>query len=98
MDYEQVFQDKHIEERKVLVDVPGRDGKPIKAVRNPVLYDRGGPSIARLPPRIGEHSEEILLGAGYSAAEIEALVSNGVTRLGNRDGGRRMEQKARASA
>lgn len=98
MDYEQVFQDKHIEERKVLVDVLGRDGKPIKAVRNPVLYDRGGPSIARLPPRIGEHSEEILLGAGYSAAEIEALVSNGVTRLGNRDGGRRMEQKARARA
>lgn len=98
MDYEQVFQDKHIEERKVLVDVTGRDGKPIKAVRNPVLYDRGGPSIARLPPRIGEHSEEILLAAGYSAAEIQALVSSGATRLGNRDGGRRMEQKARASA
>jgi crotonobetainyl-CoA:carnitine CoA-transferase CaiB-like acyl-CoA transferase len=97
-DYEQVFEDEHIRERKVFVDVKGRDGKPVKAVRNPVLYDHGSPSIARLPPRIGEHSEEILLTAGYSADEIKALVAGGVTRLGHLDGGKRVEQKVRASA
>ncbi|MBI5909181.1 MAG: CoA transferase [Betaproteobacteria bacterium] len=97
-DYEQVFQDTHIVEREVLVTVKGRDGKPVKAVRNPVLFDRDGPSIARLPPSIGEHSEEILVQAGYSAAEIGTLVSMGVTRLGTRDGGKRMEQGERARA
>lgn len=95
-DYEQVFQDEHIAERKVLVDVPGRDGKKVKAVRNPVLYDHDGPSISRLPPAIGEHSEEILGALGYSTAEIETLAAAGVTRLGNRDGGKRMEKKASA--
>jgi len=95
-DYQQVFEDEHISARKVLVDVPGRDGKPVKAVRNPVLYDHDGPSIARLPPRIGEHSEEVLGELGYAAADIEALAAAGVTRLGNRDGGRRMEKAANA--
>jgi crotonobetainyl-CoA:carnitine CoA-transferase CaiB-like acyl-CoA transferase len=83
----------------VLIEVKGRDGKPVKAVRNPVLMDRDGPSVERLPPRIGEHSEEVLGGLGYTAAQIDALVTAGVTRLGNRDGGRRIEkQKERASA
>lgn len=98
-DYEQVFKDQHIRDRKVLIEVKGRDGQPVKAVRNPVLMDRDGPSVKRLPPRIGEHSEEILGGLGYSSAQIEKLVAAGITRLGNRDGGRRMEiQKERAGA
>ena len=97
--YEQLFKDQHIQERKVLIEVKGRDGKPVKAVRNPVLMDHGGPSVERLPPRIGEHSEEVLGGLGYSAAQIEALVADGVTRLGNRDGGKRIEkQKEQAGA
>lgn len=96
-DYRQVFEDKHIVDRKVLVDVKGRNGGTVKAVRNPVLLDQDGPSIERLPPVIGEHSEEILSGAGYSPSEIEKLVSSGVTRLGHRDGGQRLERE-RANA
>jgi crotonobetainyl-CoA:carnitine CoA-transferase CaiB-like acyl-CoA transferase len=33
--------------------------------------DHGTPGIDREPPLIGEHSEEILKEAGYSAEEIE---------------------------
>ena len=95
--YEQVLQDSHIDARKVVVDVKGRDGGTVKAVRNPILFDRDGPTIERLPPLIGEHSEEILSGAGFSQAEIERFVATGVTRLGNRDGGRRLEQKSESA-
>jgi crotonobetainyl-CoA:carnitine CoA-transferase CaiB-like acyl-CoA transferase len=91
--YEQVLQDPHIDARKVVVEVKGRDGATVKAVRNPILFDRDGPTIERLPPLIGEHSEEILTSSGFSSTEIERLVATGVTRLGNRDGGKRMEQK-----
>ena len=37
-------------------------------------------SIRRLPPRLGEHSVEVLREAGFSPDEIEKLVTTGVTK------------------
>ena len=95
-DYEQVFENPQIKVREVLVEVPGRDGGKVKAVRNPVLYDQGSPSIRMLPPRIGEDSEQILGELGFDANEIEAMAASGITRLGNRDGGKRLEKAVNA--
>jgi formyl-CoA transferase len=39
----------------------------------PVEFDGTPPEIARLAPRLGEHTEEVLAAAGLSAAEIEAV-------------------------
>lgn len=55
----------------------------VRAVRPPTTWSRTPPSIRRLPPRIGEHSGEILAEAGYSPEEIAALAANGATRLGD---------------
>jgi crotonobetainyl-CoA:carnitine CoA-transferase CaiB-like acyl-CoA transferase len=46
----------------------------------PAAYSKTPGAIRRLPPRLGEHSEEILREAGLSAAEIGALMAAGVTR------------------
>jgi crotonobetainyl-CoA:carnitine CoA-transferase CaiB-like acyl-CoA transferase len=46
----------------------------------PVAYSKTPGAIRRLPPRLGEHSAEILREAGLSAAEIEALLASGATR------------------
>ena len=43
------------------------------------LAEGGTGGIDRPPPLIGEHTEEILRGAGYSDAEIAALRDEGVT-------------------
>jgi crotonobetainyl-CoA:carnitine CoA-transferase CaiB-like acyl-CoA transferase len=37
--------------------------------------------IRRLPPRLGEHSAEVLREAGYTAHEVAALAAGGVTAL-----------------
>ena len=46
----------------------------------PVTFSETPASIRRLPPRLGEHSVEVLKEAGYSDSEIEALLDAGVTR------------------
>jgi crotonobetainyl-CoA:carnitine CoA-transferase CaiB-like acyl-CoA transferase len=48
---------------------------------DPPIRFGGSPSgIRRLPPRLGEHSAEVLAEAGYSDAEIETLFAGGASR------------------
>jgi crotonobetainyl-CoA:carnitine CoA-transferase CaiB-like acyl-CoA transferase len=46
----------------------------------PAAYSKTPASIRRLPPRLGEHSVEILREAGLSATEIDGLLTSGATR------------------
>jgi crotonobetainyl-CoA:carnitine CoA-transferase CaiB-like acyl-CoA transferase len=46
----------------------------------PAAYSKTPASIRRLPPRLGEHSAEILREAGLAAAEIDAMLASGATR------------------
>lgn len=53
---------------------------PIRMTDIPQRFSRTAPEIRRLQPQLGEHSAEILAEAGYDAAEIEQLISSGITR------------------
>ena len=46
----------------------------------PAAYSRTPADIRLLPPRLGEHSVEILREAGYGDAEIQAMLACGATR------------------
>jgi len=46
----------------------------------PAVYSKTPGAIRRLPPRLGEHSAEILREVGVSTAEIEGLLASGATR------------------
>jgi crotonobetainyl-CoA:carnitine CoA-transferase CaiB-like acyl-CoA transferase len=50
----------------------------------PAAYSKTPAAIRRLPPRLGEHSVEILREAGLSLAEVDVLLASGATR-GARD-------------
>jgi crotonobetainyl-CoA:carnitine CoA-transferase CaiB-like acyl-CoA transferase len=50
----------------------------MKFVDIPVSINGEKAAIRRMPPRLGEHTEEVLVGAGYSRAEIESLRSERV--------------------
>ena len=80
-DFKEVFEHPQIVARNVVQDVEHPRLGKMKAVRNPILLDHDGPDMARPSPVLGEHSEEILRELGYSPAEIQALVSSGVTKL-----------------
>ncbi|MFJ4291783.1 CaiB/BaiF CoA transferase family protein [Cupriavidus sp. NPDC089707] len=59
------------------VEYPGAAAQ-VPLVATPVSLSRTGPAIARRPPTAGEHTEEVLHGAGYTAAEIAGLRERGV--------------------
>jgi formyl-CoA transferase len=50
------------------------EGKLLQA-RPPARFSKSPASVRRLAPRLGEHTREVLGEAGYSAAEIEALLA-----------------------
>jgi formyl-CoA transferase len=48
---------------------------PLRLVRSPVGIDGERPSARRYPPRLGEHTAEVLAEAGYSPAEVAHLLA-----------------------
>jgi crotonobetainyl-CoA:carnitine CoA-transferase CaiB-like acyl-CoA transferase len=52
------------------LDQPG--GASIRLPGVPVLFDRERPPV-RMPPRLGEHTREVLLEAGLSPEQVDAL-------------------------
>jgi crotonobetainyl-CoA:carnitine CoA-transferase CaiB-like acyl-CoA transferase len=80
-DFKEVFDDEHIAARGVVKQIEHPRLGAMRATRNPVLLDHGGPDISRHAPMLGEHSDEVLRELGYSQAAIGELVASGVTRL-----------------
>jgi crotonobetainyl-CoA:carnitine CoA-transferase CaiB-like acyl-CoA transferase len=78
--FKDVFDDAHIVARGVVKEVEHPRLGRMRATRNPILLDHDGPTVERYAPMLGEHSEEILRGLGYSAAAIRQFVAAGVTR------------------
>ena len=52
----------------------------------PARFSRTPGAIRRVPPRLGEHSVEILTEIGYERTEVDALVAAGVVGDGRRSG------------
>ena len=57
-------------------DVDGVD-RDISVVRTGFKLDGSAPSVNEPPPRLGQHTNEILAGLGYSEEQIEKLRTNG---------------------
>lgn len=58
-------------------NVPGVD-RDVTVPLAPFRYAHDGPRATTPPPRIGEHTDEVLAELGYSALEVEALHRDGV--------------------
>lgn len=67
-----LIDDPHLAQTGLLAE-PGRDdGGDFQALLTPVVGDRIEPANRRRPPKLGEHTDEILAEFGLDQAEIDA--------------------------
>jgi len=66
----EIVEHPQLEHRDVLQTIDSRYG-PMRLVGAGFRMEHGSPSIDREPPLIGEHTEEVLKEAGYTAEDIE---------------------------
>ena len=62
----------------MVVDVNHPEAGPTKAIGCPIHFSATPTRITRAAPMLGEHTRELLREYGYGAAEIDALVADGV--------------------
>ena len=78
LDLDEAFDSELTKAREMVVEVdqPGAE-KPVRGIGNPVKLSRTPGEVGAPAPSLGEHTDEVLAEAGYSAEEIEALKESG---------------------
>ncbi|WP_346915723.1 CoA transferase [uncultured Roseibium sp.] len=75
--YESVLEDPHLVATNFFEMVEHPQEGPIRSMAIPAQFSRSKARPSRLAPALGEHGEEILSEAGFSAAEIQELRQSG---------------------
>jgi crotonobetainyl-CoA:carnitine CoA-transferase CaiB-like acyl-CoA transferase len=70
-----LLHDPHLLASGGLAPITLPDGRTTQTVLLPFTLDGARPGVRLSPPRLGEHSAELLSELGYSASEIEALTA-----------------------
>jgi len=75
----EALADPQVKSRRVLHEHPELDGieGPATVPMAAFTFAHGGPSIETPPPRLGQHTEAVLRGLGYTGEQIAALRAEG---------------------
>jgi len=76
-DLGEVFTDPTVRHLGLIAEVDHAEAGRVRAPGIPVRMDGTPPSVRRAPPLLGEHTDEILGEAGFSADEIATLRRDG---------------------
>jgi formyl-CoA transferase len=80
---EKVLEHPHTKARSLVLDYRHPGFGALKAIAQPIRLDHRAQKIRLPPPRLGQHSREILKAYGYRREEIEAFIVQGVVRSAN---------------
>lgn len=75
--YDELRRDPQAIHNGIFETVPVR-GSEATIVKHPLKYDGAVPPVRRGAPEIGQHSAEILNSLGFSTAEIDRMIADGI--------------------
>jgi crotonobetainyl-CoA:carnitine CoA-transferase CaiB-like acyl-CoA transferase len=75
--FEEVFSDPHALYQQMIIEMDHASLGKVKQIGVPVKLSETPASVRSLPPKPGQHTEEILISAGYSKKQIEDLREKG---------------------
>ncbi len=78
LEVDEVFQDPQVVHRQMVIEVEDPIGGRLKQIGTPIKLSDTPPRVRCPAPRLGEHTDEILAGLGYSDAELKSLHDSGV--------------------
>jgi crotonobetainyl-CoA:carnitine CoA-transferase CaiB-like acyl-CoA transferase len=77
-DPQHLFDDPHLQQTGGLAPMTLPDGRVTRVPLLPLTLDGERPGVRLNPPKLGEHTDAVLQGLGYTAPEISALHADGV--------------------
>ncbi len=80
---EQLMQDPHLLATGGLAPMTLPDGRATQVPLLPLSLDGARLGLRRDPPRLGQHSRELLAGLGYAEGQINQLIAEGVVGAEN---------------
>jgi crotonobetainyl-CoA:carnitine CoA-transferase CaiB-like acyl-CoA transferase len=82
--YEEVEKDPQVLHNEAIMTFDHPNAGTVRVLSHPVRYDGAPPPLRRVPPELGEHTEEILAELGYDEEAIEKLKAEGAIRVKDR--------------
>ena len=78
LDVDEVAASSLLAERESLIELDDAGAeRPVRQVDFPIRFSGGHRAPRRPAPELGEHTEQILTGIGYSAAEVASMLEAG---------------------
>lgn len=71
--FKEVFSDPHAIHQQMIIELEHATLGNVKQIGVPVKFSETPGKVRSLPPKPGQHTEEILVSAGYSKSQIENL-------------------------
>ena len=76
-----LFDDPHLIATGGLTDITLTDGRATRTPLLPLTMDGKRLPLRHDPPRLGQHSEELLRLAGYTDGEVASLIADGIVGI-----------------
>jgi len=75
---DQAMQAEHTAVREMVTELPMENGSSFRALGTPIKLSRTPGGTRTPPPRFNEHGADILVGLGYTEAEVQQLRDAGI--------------------